>query len=63
MYIFKHPRNASYSIWAYDIFNILIKETYFGYNQKECIKLFRSKHPNRKTKGITKTDYCPFLFN
>lgn len=62
MNIYKHPRNGFYFIWAYDCYGSLISERYYYYSKKDSIKLFRQKHPHRKTKGINNVNYCPFIF-
>lgn len=51
-------------IWANGTFGEYFIERYMYYTQKEAMKLFRKKYPawTRKTKGVNKVDWCPFLF-
>jgi hypothetical protein len=65
MNIYYHPRNGMLFIWANSIFGEFIVERYLYYTQKQAMKLFREKHPTRirKTKGINRVNWCPFLLD
>lgn len=65
MNLFYHPRNGMLFIWANGTYGEYFIERYMYYTQKEAMKLFREKYPawTRKTKGVNKVNWCPFLLD
>lgn len=64
MRLCRHPRTGAIMIWARLYTGEYVTQTYYFYNMKEAIHLFRKKYPAslRETKGCEKSDWCPTYF-